>query len=607
MKKQPDHIKDLAQTCSALIEQEGRAALELVNALVESVAALQGDSADRRLQRLTERLRGLRERITLLAEMARRDFLDKIAREAEDLQGEALDGRAGTVVDALVALQPPSLSYFCETLLDRLIEVTGAERGFILYYLPQTTEADIIAARNYGTTNLSLREHDLSRSLLREVFRRGGSLLVEDAARHSAFGAEASVRELNIRSVLAAPLVDGRRTVGALYLENNTLPGAFGADDRPVLEAVARFVIFYLRHARLLPAVFEEETRVFFDAERATKEIVGRDPKVVELVDVIGRIADSPAIVLIEGESGTGKELVARALHYQSARRERPFVAVNCAAIPDNLLESELFGHEKGAFTGATERHVGLVEQADGGTLFLDEVSELPYQLQAKLLRFLQSNEFHRLGAKELTRVDVRVVAATSKDLGALTAAGQFQKALYYRLNVIPVRMPALRERREDVPLLVGHFLEKFSTLYGKNIVIEREVYEALKDYPFPGNVRELENLVHRLIALARGDVIRMGDLPEEVFRPPAARVSLEQDSLYTVLETSPADLAELQRRRERLRRLLAEQERQLAERVVRETGGNVTEAANRLGIHRITLHKMLRKTGEQRDEPGAV
>jgi Nif-specific regulatory protein len=548
------------------------------------------------LQRLTAQLKKLQERLDLLTDMTRRDFLAKITREAEELQSRLADSRIATVLTALLEVQPPSLNLFCESLLDRVIEATGAERGFILFYLPESTEADVIAARQFQTTNLSLEEYDFSRTVLRDVFERDKPILLEDALHDPTYSHETSVRKFNLKSVLAVPLMQNNRTVGAVYLENNTLPCAFAEEDPPLLASVARFAVFYLHHTHLLPVTLEQSSRVFFDVSKASRDIAGRDPKILELLAVVNRIADSPATVLIEGESGTGKELVARALHYQSARRDRPFVAINCAAIPENLLESELFGHEKGAFTGATERYIGRIERGDGGTIFLDEVSELAYPLQAKLLRFLQSNEFERLGGKETIRVDVRVVAATSKDLKELTEEKQFQESLYYRLNVIPVHLPSLCERKEDIPPLIDHFLGKFSAVYGKTMRVEREVYERLKEYPFPGNVRELENLIHRLVALAPDNLIRIGDLPREILQVTAQRVSLAKDPLYQVLHTPPTDLEDLRRRKDEIKRVLAEQERHLAERAIQDAGGNLSEAASRLGVHRITLHKMLKK-----------
>lgn len=599
MKANPNRIEGLARTLSALLDREQQASRETISSLIELVKMLQGDTADRRFKRIAAELKRLQDRFDLLAQMARADFLPKIEAEAAKLVRDAGESRAASVVTSLIDHSPPSLNAFCDLLLDRLIDVTGAERGFILFYVPESTEADVISARNFQTRNLSLEEYDFSRTLLREVFELGESLLLEDASNNAAYSREISVIKFSLKSVVASALKQDSRTVGALYLENNTVPCAFDESDAQLLERIARFAVSYLHHGRLLPVSLDRDTRVFLDSSKAASGIIGRDPKILSLLELIKRLADSPATVLIEGESGAGKELVARALHYQSARRDRPFVAINCAAIPDNLLESELFGHEKGAFTGATERYIGHIEQGDGGTIFLDEVSELAYPLQAKLLRFLQSNEFNRLGGKQTVHIDSRVVAATSKDLKAMMAAGRFQEALYYRLNVIPVIMPALREHKQDIPLLITHFLAKFSAIYGKQIRMEREATDLLTECDFPGNVRELENLIHRLVALASDDVIPIGDLPAEILQMRAERVSLQKDSLYHLLETPPADLEELRHRKQEIRKALAEQERVVVEHAIEEAGGNLTLAASRLGLHRITLHKLLRKTGK--------
>lgn len=594
MKAGADRIKSLSETFSSLLEQEKQACGELIASLIEYVRAIQDGTADRRLQQLNSQLKTLRQRFDVLAAIGQNDFLARIGNEAEGLRVGISAARLSAVLTPIIQGQAHSPHLLCELLLDGLIQATNAERGFILFYLPESTEADVVAARNFQTRNLSLNEYDFSRTLLREVFRTGTPLLLEDASDDPAYSKEASVMEFQMKSVLVVPLRHRERTAGALYLENNTLPRAFDRDDQQLVETAAQFAVFYLQHARLLPATLSRDNRVFLDANKASRELVGEHPKLLEMLELVSRIADSPATVLIEGESGTGKELVARALHYKSARRNRSFVAINCAAIPDNLLESELFGHERGAFTGALERYIGRIERGSGGTIFLDEVSELAYSLQAKLLRFLQSNELDRLGGKETIRVDVRVIAATSKDLKGMIAAGQFQEALYYRLNVIPITIPPLRERSEDVALLIDHFLEKYSAVYGRRVLAEREVYEWLRQYPFPGNVRELENLIHRLVALTTDEVIRIGDLPKDVLGTRSQRVSLEKDPLYMLLNTPLSDLEDLRHRRREVRRALAEQEQQLVQRVMAETNGNFTEAAARLGMHRITLHKML-------------
>ena len=597
MKSDANRIKSLTQSLTLLLEREEAADRALISALMDSVKLIQGETADKRLLGVNAKLKSLGERIGVLNELTRRDYLAKIEHEVEALGNHLIDSRAAVVLMNLIRGTASSLNVFCETLLDSLIQATGAERGFVLFYVPESTEAEVVAARNFQTRNLSLEEYDFSRTLLRDVLQRGRSVFLEDASEDPSYSGEVSVIKFELKSIVAAPLKQEGRTIGALYLENNSRPCAFDRRDTGLLQIIAEFAVFYLRHAHLLPAMFQRESRVFFDETKASKEIIGSDPKILALLETVRRLADSPATVLIEGESGTGKELVARALHYQSARRDRPFIAINCAAIPDNLLESELFGHEKGSFTGANGRYVGRIEQGDGGTVFLDEVSELAFSLQAKLLRFLQSNEFDRLGGNKTIKVDVRVVAATSKDLKALTEREKFQEALYYRLNVIPVLMPALRERKRDIPLLIDFFLEKFVGVYGKNVRMEPEVYEWLKEYSFPGNVRELENLVHRLVALAADDVVRIGDLPSEILRTAAPRVSLEQEPLYRILETPVRDLDELRRRKRKIRQALVEVERNLITRVIEESGGNLTEAAARMGLHRITLHRMLKRT----------
>ncbi len=479
MRARIDRIKKLSTNFAVLLGQEQQACRAQVEALIESIRTIQGSTADVRLKRLVAQLKALQERLIVLSRMGRDDFLAKIDREAEALCLDVADGRASKIMTALMD-GPLSLNQFCERLLDLLNQAMGAERGFILFYLPESSEADVVAARNFQTKNLSLEEYDFSRTLLREVFKRGQSLLLEDASQNPAYSKEDSVIKFQLKSVLATPLKGKDQAIGAIYLENNTKPCAFDVEDPQLVESVARFAVFYLQHTGLLSAAFEQDSRIFLDASKASKEIIGEDPKILALQSLIARIADSPATVLIEGESGTGKELVARALHYQSARRDHPFVAINCAAIPDNLLESELFGYEKGAFTGATERHIGRIEQGDRGTIFLDEVSELAYGLQAKLLRFLQSNEVSRLGGKETIRVDVRVVAATSKDLKVMMEAGKFQEALYYRLNVIPASLPSLVERKNDIPILTAHFLKKFLAIYGKKVRMEGQAIELL-------------------------------------------------------------------------------------------------------------------------------
>ncbi len=246
--------------------------------------------------------------------------------------------------------------------------------------------------------------------------------------------------------------------------------------------------------------------------------IIGQDPAMQEIIRIVRRIAPSNATALIQGESGTGKEIVARAIHRLSPRTARSFIAINCSAIPDSLIENELFGHEKGAFTGATERKMGLVEAADKSTLFLDEIADLPLGLQSKILRVLQEREVRRVGGHESFRVDVRLVAATNRNLAEEVAEGRFREDLYYRVNVVTITLPPLRDRRGDIPLLANHALQKYAHLATDRVMeISREAMEVLVDYSWPGNVRQLESAIERAILLCEGDRIEPKDLPEEV------------------------------------------------------------------------------------------
>ncbi len=330
----------------------------------------------------------------------------------------------------------------------------------------------------------------------------------------------------------------------------------------------------------------------------AGERLIGSSPAMLDVFKTIGRVARSDVPVLVTGESGTGKELVARAIHGASARSAGPFVAVNAAAIPRELLESELFGHERGAFTGAVEARPGRFREASGGTLFLDEIGDMPIELQAKLLRVLQSGEVSAVGARRSERVDVRIVAATHRDLDAALAAGRFREDLLYRLRVVPIHVPPLRERREDVPRIVEHFLARYAeALAGRRSVISAAALERLTLHDWPGNVRELENAIKRALVLAAGDGLGPDDFafltPAEAKSAGAPGPALEA----RVAEEVEAALAGPEPH-ELFRRLLERVERPLLETVQAHTGGNQLRAAALLGINRNTLRKKLSELG---------
>ena len=326
-----------------------------------------------------------------------------------------------------------------------------------------------------------------------------------------------------------------------------------------------------LEHQDLMREVLYLRAEV--DRHAAMGNIVGRCAKMQQIFDLIRRVADTNATVLVSGESGTGKELIARAIHQQSQRRVRPFVAVNCAAISEQLIESELFGHERGAFTGAIEKRLGKFELANTGVLFLDEIGSLHLELQAKLLRVLQEREFERVGGSKTIRVDVRIVAASNQDLKQMVAERTFRDDLFYRLNVVPIHVPPLRERREDIPLLVEHFLARYNKAFQRQVQgFTPAALATLSNYHWPGNVRELENVIERLVAISSPGMLGLEELPLD---------------LVTVRHKVVEDIFV---RGHSLRQAKAEFERHYILRALEKSKWNQTEAAKMLGVHRNTL-----------------
>ena len=347
------------------------------------------------------------------------------------------------------------------------------------------------------------------------------------------------------------------------------------------------------------------------ESEDYDQGIIGRSGAMQEVFKLIGQLAGSDATALITGESGTGKELVARAIYHHSQRHSQTFLAINCAAIPENLLESELFGHERGAFTGATAQRIGRFEQCHHGTIFLDEIGDMTPATQTKILRVLQSGTFERVGGNTAIQVDVRVIAATNKPLEQAVAARQFREDLFYRLNVVRVQLPPLRERPEDIRLLVNYFLKKLA--HGQDHPpksISTGVIKALEKYHWPGNVRELENIIQRAVVVAKGDVILPGDLPPEITDPGAHASSTAQLAGVPLLagESGGTELAAVARlmfrwaRQDPKLKVLPAVERELIIQALQETKGNQVHAAKLLGITRATLRKRVEKFNIKRE-----
>jgi Nif-specific regulatory protein len=427
----------------------------------------------------------------------------------------------------------------------------------------------------------------ISQSLFRKVVKERSAVLAANAAED--LGRTESILGANILSSMGVPLWKGDDVMGVIQVDNRASPGIFRERDLEMLTIAAGQASLSLSNARLFQRLQLAEERLRKEnkylrgkeQERRRQGIIGESAAMQEVFRQIARVVDTRVTVLVEGETGTGKELVASAVHHQSKRNDKLFVAQNCAALPENLLESELFGHKRGAFTGADHDKKGLFELADGGTLFLDEVAEMSLQLQSKLLRALQEGEVRPLGSTTAKKVDVRIVAATNRNLEQEVSEGRFREDLYYRLRVFPLTLPPLRERREDIPLLANHFLNKYTHEYCKNIDgISQTAAELLTSYAWPGNVRELENEMQRVVIQADAD----GFVLPEHLSPRIRQVESLLDRIAPKKGT--------------LKGMMAQVERWILAEALRDHGNNKSATAKTLGITREGLHKKLSKYG---------
>ncbi len=483
----------------------------------------------------------------------------------QDAHRLAILYEVGTTINTAVEL--PQL---LERILAALFGAVPAERGAVVLW--DDAEGQWRPAATHARDReVAPGELAVSRAIIEKAFEVGGPLLISDAGSDARFGPSDSIEALAIRSAICCPLVVRGERLGVLHLDTRSASGAFSDDDVRLVGAIANQAAIAIANARLHEALRQENLQLR-RALSSRHRIVGQSAAIRDLVTLIHRVSATDATVLLRGESGTGKEVVARTLHDLSPRRGRPFVCVNCAAVPEALLESELFGHEKGAFTGAIERRIGRFEQANGGTVFLDEIAEMPPSTQAKILRVLQEREFQRVGGTRPLRVDVRLIASTNRDLEAAMASGDFRQDLYYRLKVIEITLPPLRERREDIIPLCEHFLAQLARDMGRQPpVVDEATLRILEAYPWPGNVRELRNVLERAIVLGAADRLLPSHLPREVRRGLVSREDL------------PEDLA------------LSEMERRHVADVLALTGWHKTRAAALLGISRPRLDRKIR------------
>jgi Nif-specific regulatory protein len=459
-------------------------------------------------------------------------------------------------------------------LLDLIFEVVPAGRGAILLAEGAEQEFNCLYARTRQAGQPQLVR--VSRTIARQVMKDNVALLGVDVAASGALRDVESLVKSEVRSLLCVPLAVFQRVIGCIYLDSTSADNRLQEDHLQLMAAIAGISAVALDNARRLQWLEQENQRLTTEV-RQEQSLVGEGARMKEIFQFLAKAAPTESTVLIEGESGTGKELAARALHRNSPRGNKPFVAINCAAIPESLLESDLFGHERGAFTGATAQKKGRLEVAEGGVVFLDEIGELAPALQVKLLRVLQEREFERVGGTHSIKVNIRLIAATNRDLNEAVRMGEFRQDLYYRLAVVRLTMPPLRERREDIPMLTRHFLQKYAKRSDvKPKPISREAMAALRNYEWPGNVRELENAVERALVMGSSDTVLLEDLPESL---------LEQESAAEMHEG-------------KYHASVKEFKKQLIIDAVLHARGNYVEAAVILGVHPNYLHRLIRNLG---------
>ena len=461
------------------------------------------------------------------------------------------------------------LDNLLERLLELVFEVVPAQRGAILLTNEGSFETSLVFALD------SARGKDqavnVSRTIVQQVLRDGVALLAGDAAAEVNLATESLIAS-RAHSVMCVPLMMFERKLGVLYLDTTFSHDQFTRDHLQLVAAIAGIAAVAIENARQFEWLETENERLLADVN-IEHNMVGESAAMQRVYHFISKVAPTDSTVLISGESGTGKELAARAIHRNSKRAQKPFMAVNCAALNESLLESELFGHEKGSFTGAFAQKKGRLEIADGGTVFLDEIGELTPALQIKLLRVLQEREFERVGGTTTINVDLRLIAATNKNLEEAIESGEFRQDLYYRLNVVSLEMPSLRDRRDDIMLLANYFADKYGPKCNRKLIgFSAEARACLTAYDWPGNVRELENAIERAIVLGTTDLILPEDLPEAVVEH----------------ELSPASTL-------RYHEAVAHTKKQIIMDAMAQANGSYTGAAKLLGVHPNYLHRLIR------------
>jgi len=473
---------------------------------------------------------------------------------------------------SLRLLENYDLPALLEELMDAVIAITNADKGFLV--LMEGGELQVKVARNIRRENIADAVTQLSDSIIAKVVRTKKPLIISDALHDEEFQSSLSVINLRLSSVMCVPLLERGNLLGVLYVGNDSVVELFDESKLDVLTIFAAQASLIIRNALLMNEL-KLDNRLLSERLEQIRfgSIIGASPAMLDVFKKVEKVATTDISVLITGETGTGKELIAREIHQRSARAKRPFVTINCGAIPENLLESELFGHVKGSFTGAVATRAGKFQAADGGTLFLDEIGEMPLPLQVKILRALQEHVVVRVGETRPERVDIRIIAATNKDLEEEIRRGRFREDLYYRLNVVNIHLPPLRERGDDILVIAKYLLGKFSEEYGSKVKgFTPNAVVAMRRYPWPGNIRELENRLKKAVVLA--DKTLLG--PEDL--------DLTEENLPPILPLAEA---------------IEQFRRRYINEILELNRGNRTKTARDLGVDPRTIFRHLEKEGD--------
>ncbi len=407
-----------------------------------------------------------------------------------------------------------------EKIMDTVLKLLDAERGFIMIVDDKTEQMKVEVARNLHKENI-INSKEISMTTVYSALQSGEIIRTSDAQSDPRFSESQSIALYNLRSIMVIPLKRLERIIGVIYLDTQTIRKVFSDDEVDFINAFANLAVLSIENAKLTNSLAVENKNLKGEISSLYnfKDIIGTSKKMREVLRLIEKVINTDVPVLLQGESGTGKGLMAKAIHYNSPRKDKKFITQYCGALPETLLESELFGYVKGAFTGAITDKMGLFEAADGGTFFLDEVGDLSLSTQTKLLRVLQEHKIRRLGDTDDRLVDVRIISATNKILEDEVKRGNFREDLFYRLNVVKIVVPPLRERKEDIPVLVRYLIHKLGNK-NKNVVgITNEAMSDLMKYDWPGNIRELENVIQHTMVMAQNEMITEEDIPAEILQ----------------------------------------------------------------------------------------